>query len=232
MERSITPEEKKENHLVDMFQARLRKEGFSLETLHRAIGAGKRLTDCFMADINRFGVAKLVDTETLSPLAVVPLPAVRRFVAKDHFKVGVTDGVHLEYVCELFRERFLRGTGKVEVDVLATSVRVHETRAAPDAGWVADLGGEHMCETALAHLWMILKRQGLGEEGMLNTKAIGNIVEGVVSHYNAFYIRDDSDVLWRVTCRWLKSGGWIIEEMFQYPAKGQGGWVGARIFSS
>ena len=133
----------------------------------------------------------------LKPVATVSIPAVSRFVAKDHFTVGTSE-VKIGWLGDNFREHFL---AKVEKRVptidLAISTLVSGSLDAPILAELSD-----KAETTLASLWHLLCQQRSGQAGALLTNGYSNI----------FYIRDTGGVLWAVNARWNVSyGGWDVE---------------------
>ncbi len=121
-------------------------------------------------------------------VGVQVLPAVKKFIAADHFKDGETvDGVKVS-LGDNFKRLFL---GKTEENVPECNLRVHKlTRASRDLGIRAEIGEEKE-ETYLAHLWHFLKLRG-GKGGWF-----------------IFYIRDSEGILWAVFAVW-RGSCWFV----------------------
>ena len=145
------------------------------------------------------GEGAKVATPILRPLTTVSVSAVPEFRAADKFRVGETvDGVKVSrYMGDNFKEHFLL---KVEENVNAVEIRVHELlRNSRDLGIRAEIGEERE-ETTLAHLWELLKLQGNGQQGVLLTDRRTNI----------FYVRDVKGILWAVGADW-GGDGWRLD---------------------
>ena len=137
----------------------------------------------------------MVDSALLEPITVVSAPAVTTFLAGEKFTVGTQDGVKIGWIGDSFELHF---QGREEIDVPAQSLRVHKLKKnSPDMPIIEDLGGEDFVETNLATMWEQMKRQGLGQQGVLLTNGWANI----------FYIEDDNGGLWAVYCSWNSARG-------------------------
>lgn len=148
----------------------------------------------------------------LKAITNVALPAIEMFKAKDHFKVGEVRGVNIGWLGENFKQVFLNGKGKIEVEVPETTLRIHQLiKRSVDEQIIAELGGEKMAETTLAQVWQMFTKQGHGEAGDLR-------VDGYIA--NIFYVRDATGALWAVGCRWF-SYGW---EVGAGPVTNSDGW--------
>ena len=153
----------------------------------------------------------------LELVTTIPVPAVIRFAAADHFQHGEeVKGVKC-YLWSNFLERF---GNKVEENVDRCIIHVHKLlKNSRDLGIRAAIGEEYE-ETKLAHLWHLLSLQPKGEAGTLLVNGWANI----------FYIRDAEDFLWAVGAHWLASSReWNLRaSSVEYP----GGWrAGYFVFS-
>jgi hypothetical protein len=157
--------------------------------------------------------------EILKYLKTVELPAVKKFLAKDKFQIGTHDGVKIAWLGDNFKNHFLGIKG---VNIPATKLQVYNLReASQDLAIIAELGGEGLVETTLAHLWAMLKQQGQGED-----KDGGLLVNG---YANIFYIHDVDNHLWAVRCYWDAGDGWDVgASPITYPRDWR---AGHRVFS-
>jgi hypothetical protein len=138
----------------------------------------------------------------------------KKFVAKESFKKGNSDGVAIYDIYQSFKTNFL---GKVEEDIPDTDLKAHKLlRDSRDPNIIVDLGDNH--ETHLAHIWSLMKLQPNGGEGALLTNGYANI----------FYVRDVEGVLWAVDVRWFDDGWHVSAYSVGYPDA----WVADhRVFS-
>ncbi|MCC6934110.1 MAG: hypothetical protein IT406_00215 [Candidatus Yanofskybacteria bacterium] len=142
-----------------------------------------------------------------------PVPAVKRFAASDHFKVGTSKkaAVRIGYLGDNFKKHFL---AKVEVNVPATTLVFSTlTRSSLDAPILAELGTQ--AQTTLASLWECLKAQGHGQPGTLLTDG----------RWNIFYISDANGNPWAVCASWhVGYGDWrVFAYSVDYPGEWDGG---------
>ena len=129
----------------------------------------------------------------LRPVTSVGVPAIDRFVAKEHFEIGAED-VAIKTVSDIFVWYF----DIVEEQVPAAELKVYRlTESSLDTSIIADLHDQH--ETRLSQLWALLTRQGHGEAGPLLTDGQSNL----------FYVRDGQGMLWTLSVTW--TGGWEID---------------------
>lgn len=137
----------------------------------------------------------------LESIATVPVPATKRFLAADHFRLDTSRKakVKVAFLGDIFKKNFVP---KVETDLPAGELKIHKLlRDSVDAPITAELGAAH--ETCLADLWALLLRQPNGE-----TKVGGLLVNG---RANIFYIHDTQGVLWAVSARWnADDGRWCL----------------------
>ena len=163
----------------------------------------------------------LVDSDLLEPVTTVSVGAVKAFSAREKFQISTQDGVKIGGLGDNFKKHFLAGTGKIELDVPAQKLRVHKLRRNLfDRPILVELGGELVVETYLATMFARMKKQGMGQAGVL-------IVDGKA---NIFYIKDDKGVLWAVLCRWdADNGAWYVEA---YPVTSPYDWgAGSQVLS-
>ncbi|MEX0934910.1 MAG: hypothetical protein WDZ70_01115 [Candidatus Paceibacterota bacterium] len=127
-----------------------------------------------------------------------------RFITKDKFLEGETDGVLIARISDNFTLNLL---DKIEVNVEDAKLNIHRLREQSyDMPIIHELGGEKIVETSLSHFWSLLKRQGHGGDGDLLTNGYANIV----------YVRDSQGILWAVRAYWHSNDprirrGWRIE---------------------
>lgn len=157
--------------------------------------------------------AKEALEKLLEFITTVTVPATKRFIAKDHFKIGTTDGVKIAYLGDNFKKVFLSGDGKIEENVTGGDIRVYKLLSSSrDLGIRSEIGEENE-ETFLAHLKSLLKLQGSGEEGALLINGYANI----------FYIRDTEGVLGAVGADWYGVGWYVYARSVGGAGRGGGG---------
>lgn len=148
-----------------------------------------------------------------------------KFIAREKFKLKKDGGI-CSYLGDNFKAWFLKGDGKTEDPIPASTLRYGKLlKAATDQpqeeGEVAiipELGGEEQCETTLSEMWDRMTKQSQGGEGVLLNNGWANI----------FYIRDQQGALRAVGVRW-RGGGWVVSA---YPVSRPFGWdVGVQVFS-
>jgi hypothetical protein len=139
-------------------------------------------------------------SKILDHIATVPVEGADHFVASEHFKVGETDGVKISEIGSNFASDFL---GKVEKNIPQSDLRIYRLKKDfRDAGIITELGGDGIVETTLAHLWNLLKKQGHGQDGQLQTNGKNNV----------FFIPDMGGVLWHVSASWFNPAHqWCID---------------------
>ena len=107
-------------------------------------------------------------------------------------------GVTFSTVWHEFKKRFY---GKVEGPAPEASLRKYKLlKIAPDAPIIAELGGESRVEANLSAAFALIRRQGKGESGILQTSGYANI----------FYSRDRKGVLCAVRIGW-DGEGWVVD---------------------
>jgi hypothetical protein len=130
-----------------------------------------------------------VGTETV-PATTVP------FVVRDRFEKPA--GIKFSAVWTEFKKRFY---GRTEGPIGETHIRKFRLlRIAPDAPIIAELGGESKVEGSIAAAYALMRRQGAGQEGFLQTGGYANI----------FYVRDLKGVLCAVRVGW-DGDGWVVD---------------------
>lgn len=150
-------------------------------------------------------------------LGTVPIPATTTpFVVADHFRL-IMDGGICSFLGSNFESWFLP---KVEEPAGSVVLRYHELRRnSLDGPIIADLGGEKVVVTPLAHIFALMKRQDKkGRKGPLLTTGAANI----------FYALDAKGVLRALVVFW-SDGGWFVSAYsVGYPR----GWDGGgQVFS-
>jgi hypothetical protein len=130
-----------------------------------------------------------VDTATI-PARAEP------FVVRDHFEKPV--GITFATVWVEFKKRFY---GKIEEAAAEATLRKYKLlRIAPDGPIIAELGGGAKVATTVAAAYAFIKRQGKGQEGILQTNGYANI----------FYVRDLKGTLCAIRIGW-DGEGWVID---------------------
>jgi hypothetical protein len=125
------------------------------------------------------------------------------FKANDFFKENdQPDGIKF-WLGGNFKKHFLKGIGKIELDVPAATLNVYKLREnSVDGPILGALGGNDVAKTSLAYMAQLIKAQPQGQEGVLLTNGWANI----------FYIEDDNGGLWAVDCYWRSDGReWNVE---------------------
>jgi hypothetical protein len=127
----------------------------------------------------------------------VVLPATTQpFSVRDNFKT--TEAVLFSTLWPDFKQPFF---GVVEKPMPELRVRKYKLlRIAPDGPIIAELGGESTVEITLAAAFALIKCQGVGEEGFLQTNGFANI----------FYVRNANGVLCAIRIGWA-SDGWVVD---------------------
>lgn len=137
----------------------------------------------------------------LKRVSTIELPAVKDFIAADHFVVDTSEKakVKISYLGDNFRKYFLpkKETGEVAAEELTVNELLED---AYDPAIVTDLGGEEKVEISLGQFFAMFAKQPNGESGQLLTNGRANIG----------YIRGDDGVLWTVHGRW-NDDGWVFE---------------------
>jgi hypothetical protein len=124
------------------------------------------------------------------------------FKAADFFKEkGQLDGIKF-WLGDNFKTHFLKGMGKIELDVPAATLNVYKLKeASVDGPILAALGGTIAAKASLAYMAQLIKAQAKGQEGVLLTNGWANI----------FYVEDDNRELWAVNCNWYSGHGkWVL----------------------
>jgi hypothetical protein len=132
----------------------------------------------------------------LGLLRTADVSAQEAFKAADFFREkGQPDGIKL-WLGDTFKTQFLKGSGKIELDVPATTLNAYKlTEASVDGPIIAALGGNDAAKTSLTYMAQLIKVQPKGEEGVLLTNGWSNI----------FYVEDDNGGLWAVACYWYST---------------------------
>ena len=147
------------------------------------------------------GQGRIVFDTILALVRTIAVPALPRFVARDHFKVDTSDSakVKIWVLGSNFQNHFL---GKIEGPADPAELTVHTlTEASRDDRILAELGD--LAETTLSQFFSLLSLQGNGEsEGVLLVNWYANIT----------YVRDDEGTLWAVYAYWFShEGGWFVD---------------------
>lgn len=132
----------------------------------------------------------------LTKVGTGSLPAVAKFVATEHFKPEVV-GINF-----WFGKGFERFLCKVEHDVPARTLAIHNLNRETMSGSIREELTPEREEIALAHLYIIIARQSKGEQGMLptdGTTSIAFIKDGEGGLGAVFLSRDKIHCQWRVS---------------------------------
>lgn len=133
----------------------------------------------------------------LEAVGLVAIPDMRdRFVIRDRFEMP--SGVRFSTIWQEFKKRFY---GKIEGPL--AEIRLCKYRLltiAPDGPIIAELGGAAKVEGTVASAFALLRAQGGGEPGILQTNGYANI----------FYARDLRGILCAVRVGW-DGEGWVID---------------------
>jgi hypothetical protein len=136
-------------------------------------------------------------TRLLEAVATAAIPAIPEpFVVRDRFERPA--GIKFATVWNEFKKRFY---GKIEGPLPETRLRKYKLlRIAPDAPIIAELGGEARVEGTVAAAYALIRLQGAGAEGILQTNGYANI----------FYVKDLKGALCAVRIGW-DGDGWVID---------------------
>jgi hypothetical protein len=133
----------------------------------------------------------------LQAVATASIPAITEpFVIRDRFEKP--SGIRFATVWTEFKKRFY---GKSEGPLPESVLRKYKLLTiAPDGPIIAELGGEARVEGTVAAAYALMRRQGRGEEGILQINGYANI----------FYVRDTKGGLCAVRIGW-DGEGWVID---------------------
>lgn len=133
-------------------------------------------------------------------ITAVIVPASNEFIARDYFKVDMSDAAVVKIFClrDNFKAWLLNKTEPARIEL---SLRCHKLcKDSTSRLIIAELGGEAMAETTIAEMYTMMERQKNGESGELLTNGSANI----------FYIRDIQEVLCAVRINW-NGDGWDVD---------------------
>jgi len=136
-------------------------------------------------------------TALLEPLETAVVPATSTpVIIRDFFTKN--SGVKFAAIWSEFKTRFF---DKTEGPISEATYRKYKLlRIAPDGPIIAKLGGETKVEATVTAALALLKRQGTGAAGFLQTNGYANI----------FYSRDKDGVLCAIRIGWADDG-WVID---------------------
>jgi len=118
------------------------------------------------------------------------------FPVRDRFERPA--GITFATVWNEFKRRFY---GKTEGPLAETVLQKYRLlRIAPDAPIIAELGGEARVEGTVGAAYALIRRQGAGQEGILQVNGYANI----------FYVRDLKGALCAVRIGW-DGEGWVVD---------------------
>lgn len=155
-------------------------------------------------------------------VSTVVVPATTgNLVAKEKFvrDTGIKAKVKISYLGDNFTSWFLSGSGKTEDPISEQTLRYHKLRkSSVDGPIIEELGGEEKSETTLSEMFVLMEKQGKGEDGVLLNNGYVNI----------FYIRDQNGVLRAVSVDW-DGDGWGV---YAFSVEDPRTWyVGYQVFS-
>jgi len=123
-------------------------------------------------------------------------PSEGTFVVRDRFEKPA--GIVFATVWNEFKKRYY---GKAEAPAPETVMRKYKLlRIAPDGPIIEELGGRDKVETTVACAYFLIRQQGNGQPGILQTNGYANI----------FYVRDSKAVLCAIRIGW-DGEGWVID---------------------
>jgi hypothetical protein len=136
-------------------------------------------------------------TKLLEPVGTIAVPAsTEPFSVRERFEK--TSGVTFSAVWNEFKKRFY---GIVDGPRAATHLRKYRLLSiAPDGPIIAELGGEGRAEGGVAAAFSLIRLQGGGQPGFLQTNGFANI----------FYLRDLRGILCAVRVGW-DGDGWVVD---------------------
>ncbi len=133
----------------------------------------------------------------LEPGETAVVPAVLTpVVVRDLFNKN--SGVKFAAVWSEFKTRFFDKTENPAPEVTYRKYKL--LRISPDGPILASLGGETIVAGTVSGAFALLKRQGTGGAGFLQTNGYANI----------FYVKDINGVLCAVRIGWAEDG-WVID---------------------
>jgi hypothetical protein len=127
---------------------------------------------------------------------------------RDFFKSG--NGVRFSSIFGEFKSRFFDKIEKARPDVAYRKYRL--LSIAPDSPIISELGGEDQVEGSVAAALALVRQQGRGERGFLQTNGYANI----------FYARDRKGALCAIRIGWAEDG-WVLDAI---PVKDPVAWNG------
>jgi hypothetical protein len=145
----------------------------------------------------------------LEAAGTATLPArTEPFVVRDRFERA--PGIVFATIWNEFKARFY---GKTEAPEGEFQIRKYKLLSiSPDGPIIAELGGESRVETTVAAAFSLLRIQGRGQDGILQTNGYANI----------FYVRDLKAVLCAIRVGW-DGDGWVVDAI---PVKDPLAWNG------
>jgi hypothetical protein len=143
-------------------------------------------------------MSHLTERKTLlEPLGSATVPAAPESL-DIRGRLEAPPGVRFSAIGAEFKRRFY---GKVDGPRAETQMRKYRLlSAAPDGPIIDEHGGEAACETTFSAAYWLIKRQGWGAMGFLQTNG----------HANIFYVRDLEGALCAVRAAWDEEG-WVID---------------------
>jgi hypothetical protein len=127
---------------------------------------------------------------TVIPAALTPV------IVRDFFNKN--SGVKFAAIWSEFKARFF---DKTEGPIPETTYRKYRLlRVAPDGPIIEKLGGETKAEGSVTAAFALLRRQGSGGAGFLQTNGFANI----------FYVKDTNGVLCAIRIGWAEDG-WVLD---------------------
>ena len=133
----------------------------------------------------------------LEPLETAVVPATSAPLVIRDF-AGKVSGVKFSMIFGEFKDRFFDKTENPTPQVSYRKYRL--LRISPDGPIIAELGGEAKIEGTVTAALALLRLQGTGQAGFLQTNGYANI----------FYARDKNGALCALRVGW-SDGGWVID---------------------
>ncbi|MEK7116896.1 MAG: hypothetical protein AAB837_01915 [Patescibacteria group bacterium] len=146
-------------------------------------------------------VAEKIVEKLLESVGTIAVPATtKQFQARANFLLKQDGGI-CSYFGDNFKSWFLEGDGKTEEPIGEQTLCYAKLRkASVDGPIIAELGGKSKAETALTHMFGLMKKQKSGQDGVLLVNGYANI----------FYVMDAFGALRAVVCYWFV-GGWYVD---------------------
>ena len=164
------------------------------------------------------GSGRIVFDSILELVTTVGIPALEEFRPAQKFKVDTSSNarVKIGYIGDNLRGIIARM--KSEPAQTEGELAIHRlTQNSVDAPILAEL--EDKAVTSLSTLWILLEKQGNGEEGSLLTTGFANIL--YISEEGEKNDGEKEIVVWAVRAGWYAESGW---DLSAYPVTSPDRW--------